>query len=491
MSLIPLFLLSLACVKPVDPAAGGDAAAEAEIQAAIDAAAQGQTGATTPTPTPEAPKGSDTRAQIGQATALLTTKKPEDARAAVDRLKALLAAEPENPYIHFNLGVAYEVMGDQTSARDAYLEAVRIQKDFGPAYLNLAAMDMRGGQYDRAASRYRLGITNDPNNMDLWVGLISALQKQGKLAEAEAEAKKALQINSNALNVYNNLGLVYIERGQLDLANFIYQKALTTVPGADSSANIHCNLGRIYQLQGKSGDAKLSLTKALERDPNLVPALMYLTEYNLANRNFVDTVPLMERARDLDPGNANIYMNLGVAYRGTARYDEARAAYEQVIKLKPEDPDPHLNLGILYGDYMKSYDAAIAEYELYIKMGGSQSSAVQVYIENTRKEQEKVKKMEERRKRAEEDTKRREAAKAEEEKKAREAAAAEAAAAAAAAFGGGVPPPDGTAPPPDGTAPPTPAPDGGTAPPAPAPAPAPEGGTTPPTNPPTDNPWGG
>lgn len=483
MSLIPLLLLSLACKKPVDPVAGGDPA-DAAVQAAIDAAAQGQTGATTPTPEP--PKGSDTRSQIGQATALLTTKKPEDARAAVDRLKVLLAAEPENPYIHFNLGVAYEVMGDQTSARDAYLEAVRIQKDFGPAYLNLAAMDMRSGQYDRAASRYRLGISNDPDNMDLWVGLISALQKQGKLTEAEAEAKKALQINSNALNVYNNLGLVYIERGQLDLANFIYQKALTTVPGADASANIHCNLGRIYQLQGKSGDAKLSLTKALERDPNLVPALMYLTEYNLANRNFVDTVPLMERARDLDPANANIYMNLGVAYRGTARYDEARAAYEQVIKLKPEDPDPHLNLGILYGDYMKNYDAAIAEYELYIKMGGSQSAAVQVYIENTRKEQEKVKKMEERKKRAEEDAKRREAAKAEEERKAREAAAAEAAAAAAAAFGGGVPPPDGTTPP-------TPPPDGGTAPPAPAPAPAPEGGTTtpPPTTPPTDNPWGG
>ncbi|MCK6522421.1 tetratricopeptide repeat protein [Myxococcota bacterium] len=474
MSLIPLLLLSLACKKPVDPVAGGDPAA-AEVQAAIDAAAQGQTGTT---PTAEAPKGSDTRSQIGQATALLTTKKPEDARAAVDRLKGLLVSEPNNPYIHFNLGVAYEVMGDQTSARDAYLEAVRIQKDFGPAYLNLAAMDMRSGQYDRAASRYRLGISNDPDNMDLWVGLISALQKQGKLTEAEAEAKKALQINSNALNVYNNLGLVYIERGQLDLANFIYQKALTTVPGADASANIHCNLGRIYQLQGKSGDAKQALTKALERDPNLVPALMYLTEYNLANRNFVDTVPLMERARDLDPGNPNIYMNLGVAYRGTARYDEARAAYEQVIKLKPEDPDPHLNLGILYGDYMKNYDAAIAEYELYIKMGGSQSSAVQVYIENTRKEQEKVKKMEERKKRAEEDAKRREAAKAEEERKAREAAAAEAAAAAAAAFGGAQPPVD--------PAPPTPPPDGGTAPPVPAPE-----GTTPPATPPTDNPWGG
>ena len=97
MSLIPLLLLSLGCVKPVDPVAGGDAAAEAEIQAAIDAAAQGQTGTTTPTP--EAPKGSDTRAQISQAAALLTTKKPDDARAAVDRLKGLLAAEPENPYI--------------------------------------------------------------------------------------------------------------------------------------------------------------------------------------------------------------------------------------------------------------------------------------------------------------------------------------------------------------------------------------------------------
>ncbi|MCB9761537.1 MAG: tetratricopeptide repeat protein [Alphaproteobacteria bacterium] len=412
-SLVVLLVLLVGCKKKgdIESLPDDNAAAEAEVEAALAEALGAQQGGTTaPTGTTgPASSRATPKERVDRAASLLTTGQSVDAQQAVAELKAVLNDQPENAYAHYNLGVAYEIMGDYTSARDSYLEATRRDKELGAAYVNLAAMDMKAGQYERAMTRYRLGITNDRENMDLWVGLISALRELGRLDEAEAEARKALQINSNALNVYNNLGLVYIDRGQLDLANFIYQKALTTVDGGDKNASLHCNLGRIYQLQGKPADAKAAFDRALERDPDLVPAMLYLADYYLDNRNFQDTVPLLEKARTLEPENPSIHLNLGIAYRGVGRYEEAKAAYEQVLRLQPENPEPHLNLGILFGDYMKAYDAAVGEYEKYIAMGGPRSGDVEGYIDATRKEQEKVKRLEELKRKREEQQRKREA----------------------------------------------------------------------------------
>ena len=259
---------------------------------------------------------------------------------------------------------------------------------------------MRDGKFKAAEAHYRNGIRHDRENMELWTGLVSSLRSQGRLVDAESEAKNALMVNTNALSVYNSLGLVYIDMGKLDRAYFIVEKGLL-VPGGDADAGLHCTRGRIHQLQDKPGDAKFEFDKALERDPNYVPAMVYLSYYYLDNRNFEDTVMVLEKADKLNPDDVGIMLNLAIGYRGVERYDDAVKIYERVKLLDPGNPTPYLNLGILYGDYTKDYDKAVAEYNLYKDNGGPEVEMVDGYIEATLKEQEKVRKLEERRKKME------------------------------------------------------------------------------------------
>ncbi|MFT5584296.1 MAG: tetratricopeptide (TPR) repeat protein, partial [Cognaticolwellia sp.] len=165
-------------------------------------------------------------------------------------------------------------------------------------------------------------------------------------------------------------------------------------------SKLYLVLGRIYQMQGKPASARDNYLKALELDPNLVAARIWLSDYYLDNRNFGDTVPLLEKALEVNDKDPAIYYNLGIAYRGVGRYEDSAKAYQKALALEA-GPEPHLNLGILYGDYLKSYDLAVEEYEMYKSMGGDAALA-DGYIEATLKEQEKVRRLEERRKKMDE-----------------------------------------------------------------------------------------
>ncbi len=328
-------------------------------------------------------------AALDAAAGLLTTGRENDAQQAVRMLKEVSEADPELALAYYNLGVAYEILGSKLDARKSYLRATDIDSGMGDAWLNMGNMQFRDGNLTRALQNYKTGLRGDEENMKLWVAVIATLRQLGQLDRAIDEARSALLVNARSLNVYNNLGLIYMEQGKYDLAKFIYQRALGQ-EGGEQHAYIRCNLGRVQQLMGYSVDARIAYREALDLDPELVPAMLYLSEDYLDNRNFGDALDLLERADGLDPENPDILMNLGIAYRGTERYEDAKGSYQRVLRLDPGNPEPHLNLGILYGDYLKEYDAAVASYEAYRDAGGARAEEVEEFIDATLQEKRKV-----------------------------------------------------------------------------------------------------
>ena len=307
---------------------------------------------------------------VNEASALLTDPdSTANIQKAMGMLEQIIAENPNAAYAHFNLGVGYQLMEDYERARREYQAAVNIDPELGHAWLYQGVLHENESRFDQAISNYRTGIRNNPENMELRVALIGLLRKQGDVDGAVAEAKKALKINANSLDVYNNMGLAYIDLEEFALAQFVYQKALT-LDGADQNAYIRCNYGWTMYLKGEKGLATFQLQKAVELDPELVPALIYLSKLYMEDRNYTDTIELLERAAAKAPDNHGVQMNLGVAYRGVGRLEDAAKAYQTAIALDSENVDPYYNLGILYGDYTKDYDKAIESFEMYIIYGG-------------------------------------------------------------------------------------------------------------------------
>jgi tetratricopeptide (TPR) repeat protein len=452
MKLVPLVLLLAACGPKTAPVAATEVAAPVEV-------------ATEVTGTIEE--------RLERAVARLEAG---DVGAAAGELEAITRDDPRNAVAFQNLGVARVRLGDLAGAKTALDTATKLQPDSAVGWLYLGSVHERMGQLSAAVDAYRAGTTYAPDDVACRVALANGLRRLGRPTEAIEASKQALRVNTQSLEAYDALGLAHLDLGQLDLARFVFEKAVGGVSGGTTNASLLCNLGWTFYRQGDVPTAEARLREAIALDPNLVRARVYLARILYENRDYNGMVSELEVARTLDPKNADVLVNLGIAYRGLGRVPEAAAAWEGALTLDPTSPEPWFNLGILSGDNKKEYDLALSQLEKYVAAGGSEVARAQAYIAAFQKEKDRAEKK--RQKDAETEKRK---AEVEERKRLLEQA----------------PPPEAPAPPPAPTeAPPAPteAPPVAPAPPeAPAPAdPAPADPPAPEAPPAEDNPspWG-
>ena len=432
---------------------------------------------------PAAPAWDDRRRdeQMGSALGLLATGQVSDAKRALEMLGEVGQQEPDLAEVPYNQGVAWLVIGDSEQARKRFLRATDIDPSMAEAWQNLGALSEASGQLDRALKSYRSGLRYAPENAPLLGAEIRVLRQSRQYDQALRKAKAAIESDSNNVEAYNQLGLVYLETGKIELAQFIYNRAIEIVPPASTDPHMHANLARVYLAQDRKGLARKELTRALELDPNLTLARLYVAEMAMDDRDYETVVATLEPTL-VDAGDdPAIHMNLGIGYRGVGRLEDAKKSYEKALELNPSDPAPYLNLAALVGDHFKDYDQAMGLLDTYERQGGTQAATVSAWREDFTKQKKRLEIEARRKKRREEADERRKAAAAA-ERRAAEAKAKEAAAA---------PPPPPPAQPDAATPAPADAPSAATPPAAvptpsadPPPAPEPPPAADPPTAPP-------
>jgi tetratricopeptide (TPR) repeat protein len=128
------------------------------------------------------------------------------------------------------------------------------------------------GDFDRAALLYQKSIEIFPT-AEAYTFLGWTYSFQGKYDEAIAECRKAIQVDPDFGNPYNDIGAYLIEKGRLDEAISWLEKA-TLAKRYDSYCFPHYNLGRVWELKGDWDKALQSYRDALKTNP----------DYTLASR---------------------------------------------------------------------------------------------------------------------------------------------------------------------------------------------------------------
>ncbi len=136
----------------------------------------------------------------------------------------------------------------------------RAQRLFHEAYHLQMAGDVEG-----AIVRYRESLAAYPT-AEAHTFLGWAYSFQDRLDEAIAECKKAIEVDPDFGNPYNDIGSYLFKQGKLDDAIPWLERAIEA-KRYEPRHFPHCNLGRIYWAQGLLNRAITEFERALELDP--------------------------------------------------------------------------------------------------------------------------------------------------------------------------------------------------------------------------------
>ena len=122
-----------------------------------------------------------------------------------------------------------------------------------------------GGEYEMAVELYRRSLDICPT-AEAHTYLGWAYHFQGKIDQAIAECKKAIQADPEFGNPYNDIGAYLIEKGSFDEALPWLERALHS-RRYDSYHYPHYNLGRVYMKKEMYVKARQHFKQALQICP--------------------------------------------------------------------------------------------------------------------------------------------------------------------------------------------------------------------------------
>ena len=126
------------------------------------------------------------------------------------------------------------------------------------------------GELEEAIRLYRASIVSHPTaEAHTFLGWTYSFQ--GRYEEAIDECQKAIAVDPDFGNPYNDIGAYLINLGRLDEAIPWLEKA-THAPRYDAHHYPHFNLGRVYLAKGMLKKALEEFERALAIEPNYTSA---------------------------------------------------------------------------------------------------------------------------------------------------------------------------------------------------------------------------
>ncbi|MEW6095150.1 MAG: tetratricopeptide repeat protein [bacterium] len=156
-----------------------------------------------------------------------------------------------------------------------------------------------------------------------------------ELDKAVKAFKKAIEVDPYNPDPHNTIGLVYQRLGKYDEAIKEFKQALWLKPDYSMALT---NLMRTYAQSGK-GDIKADIKELLAKEsgPRTIWLRERLVSFYLEENNLDEALKQCLIILHLNPENANTCKILGNIYAHQGKIDEAKKAFEYLLKLSPDD----------------------------------------------------------------------------------------------------------------------------------------------------------
>lgn len=209
-------------------------------------------------------------------------------------------------------------------------------------YYDLGKQQASRGLWQKASASYRQAIELQPSNFQLYEHLASALVKQDRLEEGLMVYQRFLELNPHPpaqgreqlFNQYYELGKKQASQGLWQKAIASYRQAIELQP---SNFQPYEHLAAALAKQGRIEDGRIVYQRFLELNP-------HSSEQDI-DQPWEQYVKGNLKIAENSQKSASYYISLGNKLKSEEKLSEAIAAYQQALKLEPDNPKVYAFLG--------------------------------------------------------------------------------------------------------------------------------------------------
>ncbi|MEO5763371.1 MAG: tetratricopeptide repeat protein [Vicinamibacteria bacterium] len=209
---------------------------------------------------------------------------------------------------------------------------------------------LRDGFPDRALGEFQAALKKDPKNSFYLKGLGLAYSqmadrcklgdnacKTENLKRAVDAAQRALVLNPDYVDLRNDLGIAYLRLGKRVDGKAELAKAFAD-PQCPTPEVTAWNLGQAYFEEKEYSEAFNWYQAAQNKNKGLAASYVGMADVLVILNQPESAIAQLETGMKEAQGNTMIQLSLGDVYMKLGRFQDARAAYEGVLKKDPAGP---------------------------------------------------------------------------------------------------------------------------------------------------------
>ncbi|MFQ5587197.1 MAG: tetratricopeptide repeat protein [Nitrospiria bacterium] len=292
---------------------------------------------------------------------------------ALGLFKAAEKITPDDPGVHYNIGLIYLQKKDDPAAEKAFQQVVAINPDHQDAHVRLGDLYARQGDIEQALARFEkvLAINTEGPGAQIAKSKMPVLQgrllaRHGRFEEALSVFLNALSFSGEQAELHYHIGRIYMIQKRPKEAEQAFLKVLSADAGHQET---YLNLGNLYESQGRLAEALAAFTRAVDinaENPGGVSAnqkIPLLRGSLLAQQGRLkEALSVFEGALKTSRAQAALYFNMGRIHLQLGDTRKAEALFLKTVQENPRHQRAYIHLGSLY-EQREALEKAVAFYE--------------------------------------------------------------------------------------------------------------------------------
>jgi len=268
---------------------------------------------------------------------------------AVSLYRKALAIDPAMPGLQLNLGLALFKGGELNEAIQTFLPMLKAAPPSSPDAQRLTALigiaEYGTGQYSTAIPYLKTAAANDPQNLQFRLLLAHSCLFARQFPCVLDTYHEILTLNAESAEADMLAGEAQDEMHNTASAIEQFRAAVKADP---HEPNVHFGLGYLLWTQNQFEEAAQQFQAELANVPGHAQALAFLADSDMQLNRSAEAMPLIQKALKIDPNVPRAHLDLGILYADAGRRDDAIREFKTAARLNPEDPNPHWRLARLY-----------------------------------------------------------------------------------------------------------------------------------------------